>query len=183
MTTSFRIVTMCTHNRTRSVLMACLLGEHLAARRVGSLIESTGTRGGGQPPTAETVRLLRDRGVDVTDHRSSAIDGDLVERAELIVSAERAHVMHVAGRWPDAFARTWTLPELVQRGEAVGARNGRSLDGWLAAVGEGRASGLDYTTAPDVLEIADPTGRAPAVWKSSFAEIDDLCRRLADLLA
>ena len=78
------------------------------------------------------------------------------------------------------FARTFTLPELVQRGEAVGPRHGAPLEEWLAAVGEGRSQAT-FLTAP-VGQIADPTGLAQIAVTAAVADIGDWCRRLAELL-
>jgi protein-tyrosine-phosphatase len=177
-----RLLAVCTHNRTRSVLMAALFQQHAEARGVPVAVRSAGTGADGEPPTDTTVRMLAAREIDVTQHYSAAISDSSVGGAHLIVTAEQAHVVSIAGRWPDSFHRTFTLPELVARGTAVGPISDHSIDEWLAAVNHGRLHGLDYLDTP-VGEIDDPTGRAPAVWAASFQRIDDLTDRLATLLA
>jgi protein-tyrosine-phosphatase len=181
-----RVLSVCTFNRTRSVLTRALLDEHL--RRTGSPAEvlSAGTLGAGDPPTERTVRLLAARGIDVSAHRSRPLDEHLVAGADVVVTAERDHVVWIAGRWPGAFRRTFTLPELVARAEALPANGDASgaselfdVDAWLGALAVGRPAALDYLDA-DVGELADPTGQAPGVWGAAFEQIDDLTRRLAD---
>ena len=178
-----QFLAVCTHNRTRSVMMGALLGDHLARSGVLVDVSTAGLRETGQPPTAETVRLLAARGFDVSDHRSQQLSADLIDASQLILTAERQHVVHIAGRWRAAFVRTFTLPEIVTRGEAVGRKGSSSLDEWLTVLNAGRPTGLDYMSATEVPEIADPTGRSPSIWRASFDEIDGLTRRLAALLA
>lgn len=182
MPTSVWVLAVCTHNRTRSVLMANLFQQHAAAVGLENLTQSGGfSETGGEPPTENTVRYLATRGIDVADYRSHWMTDQSIRKAHLVVTAEKAHVVAIAGRWPNAFGYTFTLPELVERGEAVGALNGRPLDDWLADVNQGRPTALDYLDTT-VGEIDDPTGRSPAAWKAAFGQIDDLTVRLAELL-
>jgi protein-tyrosine-phosphatase len=177
-----RVLVVCTHNRTRSVLMAALFQQHAAARGTAVTTRSAGTGTDGEPPTDTTVRMLGARQIDVGQHRATPLSDAIVSGASLIVTAEQAHVISIAGHWPGAFERTFTLPELVSRGTAVGPVGGRSIEEWLAEVNRDRLHGLDYLDAL-VGEIDDPTGRAPSVWSAAFRQIDDLTNRLATLLA
>ena len=183
MSAALDILTVCTHNRTRSVMMGALLESHLRAAGVHVHVHSAGTAAGGRPAMERAVRLLAARGLHVDRHRSRSIDADVVRAADLIITAEQQHVVAIAGQWPEAFARTFTLPELVARAQSVGRRNGRPLGEWLGEVGEGRTAAFDYLEATDIPEVADPTGRSPAVWDKSFAHIDALTRQLAQVLA
>ncbi len=172
---------VCTHNRTRSVMMAALFQEHATAKGVAATTMSAGTTRGGEPPTDTAVRLLAARNIDVARHQSTAISDSSIAAADIVFAAEQAHVISIAGRWPDAFARTFTLTELVTLGDGVGPIGTRPLTDWLAEINDGRPRGLDYLDA-HVGEIDDPTGKAPSVWAASFAQIDDLTNRLAALL-
>ena len=183
--TPTRILAVCSHNRTRSVMIGGLLVLHLCEARVDGAVKAVRAVGFGEsglPTTAEARRLLAERRVDVRHHRSKRISDDDVARADLIVTAERMHVVEIAGRWPGAFAKTMTLPELVQRGEAVERVNDVGFTGWLDAMAVGRPHHLDYLDA-DIGEIEDPTGQSPGVWKTCIDEIDDLTSRAAGLLA
>jgi protein-tyrosine phosphatase len=177
-----RILCVCTHNRTRSVLMAAFLREHLARCGVVAEVNTAGFRDEGLPPTEMTVRLLAARGIDVSDHRSRRVSGDLVAWADLVLTAERDHVVRIAGDHLGAFVRTFTLPELLVRAQTAGPRRGGPLGEWLAAVNAGRPGAVGYLLTP-IPELADPTGRAPAMWEAAAREIDSLCRRLARPLA
>ena len=175
---------VCTYNQTRSVMMGALLDRRLhalAGPAVGFRVLTAGTAGGGHPATDPARRLLAEHGLDVSHHRSRALDATLVGESDLIVTAERDHVIAVAGQWPDAFAKTFTLPELVARAEATGPAAGRPFRAWLGSL-HGDRSALDVLDDDRVPEVADPTGRSPRVWRDSFEQLDDLTRRLAALL-
>ena len=185
MSGDLRVLCVCTHNRTRSVMMAALLAEHLAAEGVAATVTSAGTTGADEPPTDPTVRMLAARGVDVRAHRSRRVASALAGDVDLVVTAEPDHVIGIAGAAPDAFARTFTLPELVALGERVGSRMGRPIAEWLAALAAERPDQLAFLDAADagtVGAIADPTRQPPRAWDTALATIDDLTRRLARLL-
>ena len=173
---------VCTHNRTRSVLMANLFAQHATAAGLANLTQSAGFADGGEDPTDNTVRYLATRGIDVSGYRSHWMTDHSIRGAHLIFTAEKGHVIAIAGRWPESFGYTFTLPELVGLGEAVGPRGDRTLSEWLDAVNVGRPTTLDYLDAT-ISEIPDPTGRSPATWKAAWEQIDDLTKRLVTLLA
>ena len=184
METTLRVLTVCTHNRTRSVLAWGLIGQYLHEAGVDFRIASAGFVAAGEPATERTVRLLRRRGMELSGHRSRLVDARLVELADLIVCAEHRHVLDIAGSHPGSFGRTFTLPELVRLGEAAGPARG-DVSAWLERISERRIAQMDYLDAdPQVIgELFDPTGEAPAVWDRVFEEIDDLAARVARLLA
>ena len=132
---------------------------------------------------ATTIDLLAERGIDVRAHRGRPLDGTLIEAADLVLTAEHAHVIEIVGQWPRAFSRTFTLPEAVLRAAHAGSRGADTLDAWCRRLNAGRASGLDYFDDPTVGEVVDPTGRDRATWATSVATIDLLTRRLAEAVA
>lgn len=179
MSDDITVLCVCTFNRTRSVMMAALLQRHLADLGVAARVASAGTRADGGAPTRETVKLLAQYGIDVNGHQGAPLDQHIVESADLIVTAEQQHVVDVAGHWPDALASTFTLAELVERAQVCGGRLGAPIDEWRALLNEGRPTGIDYLDDRTIGEIADPTGLDSRAWNVTFAQIDDLTRRLA----
>ena len=182
MSAPLEVLAVCTHNRTRSVLIGALLAAHLDEVGVAAHVQSAGTAARGHPTIERAARLLADRGIDVVEHRSRMLEPEIVQAADVIVTAEQQHVVAIAGRWPGLFGRTFTLPELVRRAEAVGPRDGRPIDEWLLDVGHGRLTAFDYLDSVSIPEVSDPTGQSPAVWKQSFDRIDAWTRRLALVL-
>jgi protein-tyrosine-phosphatase len=183
MSRRLRILAVCTYNRTRSVMMSPLLQQHAERAGAGVVVRSAGfSGGGGEPPTDNAVRLLRQRDIDASDHVSHVVEKQGVTDADLIITAEHQHVVAIAGRWPDAYGRTFTLPEIVELGERIGPRGERTHHEWLAALHAERPDPLDYLDHA-VGEIADPTGKSSARWTTCFEQIDDLSERLIALLA
>jgi hypothetical protein len=82
---------------------------------------------------------------------------------------------------PDAWPRTFTLKEIVRRGERLGRREGRSLPEWLAGLHWGRRL-ADFLGDDAADDVADPVGRSRRVYARTAGELDDLTRRLAMLL-
>lgn len=184
---TIRILTVCTYNRTRSVLTEGLLGRHLAELGVDAELDSAGVIGGGHPATRQTIELLATHGIDASGHRSRELERWRIENADLIVCAERSHVIAVAGQHSGSFLRTHTLPEIVSGGRRHGglAEAGGDLRTWLGRLATTRPDPLDYLDADHatVGEIDDPTGGSTAEWTVAFGRIDALCSRLAALLA
>lgn len=162
--------------------MAALLAHHAEDAGIDVTVCSAGTLSDGSPPISDTVRMLADHGLDVRGYVSRRIDEDLVRSSDLIVTAEKDHVVAIAGQWPAAFPSTYTLPEIVRRVAAQEPRGERSTAEWLADVGRGRPVSVDYLDALDVGEIADPTGEPQRVWDRVYHQIDELTRRLVQAL-
>ncbi len=183
MARSLRVLAVCRHNRTRSVIMGGLIEQYAKNRGVNVVVRSAGfSEAGGELPTDTAVRLLKERGVDVSAYLSHYLNTSGVVGADLIVTAEHKHVVAIAGRWPEAYANTFTLPEIVELGERIGPRGRTPTVEWLNALHAERPDPLGYLDAK-VGEIADPTGRSPAEWAATFTTIDDLTARLVTLLA
>jgi protein-tyrosine phosphatase len=178
---TLRILTVCTHNRTRSVVMAALLEHHLVTGELGASVTSAGFRDEGLPATTETVRLLAQRGLDVNSHQSRRVTPELIDAADLVVTAEREHVLKVAVARRDAFARTFTLPELLRWSSVVGPRRAAEWSEWLGDLALERPRARAYLAA-DIGEIEDPTGRALNVWERTIQEVDAMCEQLAAVI-
>lgn len=163
--------------------MAGLLERHAADAGLEVAITSTGFIEAGLPPTERTVKLLGRVGVDVAQHRSSRLGSGAPPVTDFVLTAERAHVVSIASRWPELFDRAFTLPEAVERGEEVGPRGDRDVHDWIAALAGGRPSRLAYIDDIGVGQVADPTGGSPAEWRRSFGIIDELTKQLVTLLA
>ncbi|MFN6121092.1 MAG: hypothetical protein ACK5CE_15860 [Actinomycetes bacterium] len=182
---SVSVLCVCSYNRTRSVMMAALLEHH--ARELGApvRVSSAGVRADGGLATVETLKLLSNLGIDLRGHRASPLTDERLDAADLVVTAEHDHVVTIAARRPDAFHRTFTLPELVDRARRVGGRLGGPVADWLDVLDEGRPAGFAYLDAGGsghVGEIDDPTGLDRRTWHRVFEQVDDLTRTLAQAL-
>jgi protein-tyrosine-phosphatase len=129
-----RVLTVCTHNRTRSVMSAALL-EALLGEQLGPdvvAVKSCGFGPADLPPIPDAVDAMLRRGLDVSQHRSSSTNVTLVDGADLILTAERDHVVRIAGLSPAAFRRTFTLPEFLASAADASAADAHDGD-WNGA--------------------------------------------------
>lgn len=180
---AIRILTVCSHNRTRSVMMAALL-ESMLDDRLGAgaaLVRSSGFGPEGIPAIDDAVAAMQRRGLDVTAHRSRATTAALVDGADLIITAERAHVVKVAGLSPSAFRRAMTLPELLDRiADAPLDGPDSSMNEWVTSLTSERTAGV-YLREP-VPEVADPTGTMPRAFEAAVVAIERQCTDVSDVL-
>jgi protein-tyrosine-phosphatase len=177
-----RLLTVCTHNRTRSVMMAALLGRALDDRLGAGAVEirSSGFGPVGLPAIDEAVAAMARRGLDVSAHRSSATERTGVDATDLILTAERDHVVRVASLSPAAFGRAVTLPEFLQRVVDAPPADGDVTD-WVRAMTNGRTA-REYLQHR-VPEVADPTGTFGRPFEQAAAQLEAQCTQAADVLA
>ena len=179
-----RILTVCTHNRTRSVMMAALLESMLTDRLGPGRVEvgSSGFGPEGISAISDAVAAMERRGHDVSAHRSRSTTAALVDAADVIVAAERDHVVKIAALSRSAFARAMTLPELLERAahdpppvDSGGVRE------WAESLTADRTAGT-YLRSP-IAEVADPTGSSSRAFETAVVEIERQCREASGLLA
>jgi protein-tyrosine-phosphatase len=184
-----RILTVCSHNRTRSVMMAALL-ESVLADRLGEgrvVVRSSGFGPEGIPAIDDAVAAMKRRGLDVSQHRSRATTASLVDAADVIITAERGHVVRIAALSPPAFRRAMTLPELLARGadspladQGAHVEQGAAVRAWVESLTAGRTAGAYLREA--VPEVADPTGSMARAFEAAVATIERQCTEAGALL-
>ena len=177
------VLVVCSANQCRSPMGAALLRRELRRRDPEVVVASAGVLArDGSPATAGTVKAARDFGIDLHGHRSQAATREVVIGADLVLGMERMHVREVAVLDPRAFGRSFTLKEIVRRGEEHGPRRaGESPAQWLAAVHQGRQPASLLGASPDD-DVADPTSDLSVDHDTMADEVDDLVLRLVDLL-
>jgi protein-tyrosine phosphatase len=178
-----RILTVCTHNRTRSVMTAAMLDAMSTERLGGGAVEIVSS-GFGPPDLRaidDAVDAMKRRGLDVSAHRSSTTTAALVDRADLILTAERDHVVKIAALSPDAFRRSMTLPEFLAAAAAAGPGSDTDLRSWVESLTEQRTAGA-YLRA-NVPEVVDPTGSPRRAFEAAVVELEQQCREVVAYLA
>lgn len=172
---------LCTANVCRSPMAAALLARELAARGGGARVRSAGTRRGIGSPPPEVVTVMAGYGLDLTGHRSRAVTADDLVGADLIVAMTREHLRQAVVIGPQAWPRSFTIRELIRRGDLAGARRpGETLSGWLARVHAGRTRMALLGASPRD-DVADPIGGPLSGYAQTAATLHHLARRLADL--
>jgi len=163
--------------------MAEAMLRRLAAQAgVEAHVHSAGLLDDGNPASPHGVEVLAGLGLDTSAHRSRRMTGDMISGADLVLAMAREHLREAVVSAPAAFPRTFTIKELVRRGEAAGPRSASEpLDRYLARLHEGRdRSSLLGVSDED--DVSDPYGTSLEAYRRTAAELDDLTRRLAALL-
>lgn len=172
--------------------MSAAMLQSMLTERLGEGAVQIRTSGFGPidlPPIDDAVAAMRRRGLDVSAHRSSATTVLLVDGADLILTAERDHVVKIAALSPDAFRRAMTLPEFLvyaadaldDPGGAIGETGGDAIRRWAEQLTASR-SAVGYLR-DRVPEVADPTGSPPKAFEAAVVAIEQQCREAAMRLA
>lgn len=175
------VLFVCTANLCRSPMAAEIFRHRLRERGASVTIASAGVLEPDRPAVDGAQRALAGRGLDASGHLSRRLDAELVGGAGLVLGLERQHVREVVVLQPAAWARAFTLKEIVRRGEAVGPREAAEpWPRWLDRVHFGRQRADLLGSSPDD-DVADPTGGAFEDYEATADELDDLLSRLVNL--
>ena len=117
-------------------------------------MSSAGTQGFDAEPVSDTMDGEFARyGTDATAFRSRLVTGNLIDDADLVLTAEAAHRTRLLEERPAAFRKIFTLGQFVASARAIDpALRGREL---IAALATRRVP-----ASPDH-DIADPYRRGP----------------------
>ncbi len=159
-----------------------LLRDRFRRLGVAGEVTSAGLLDADAPASPHGVAVLADRGVDLEPHRSRTLTAALLGGPDLVLGMERRHVREAVVLSPEAWPRTFTLKEVVRRGEERGARaRGQPLPEWLAKVHAGRVH-TDILGDSPADDVADPMGQPRSAYVRAADEIEDLVDRLVALL-
>lgn len=65
----------------------------------------------GMPPTDETITVMKEYGVDVSDYKSKNVTADMIKRSNLILTMEPTHKEAILRIAPEARDKTFLLKE------------------------------------------------------------------------
>ena len=173
---------ICTANQCRSAMAEGMLRALLTNNGARADIGSAGLLRGGAPATRNAIAVMADRGIDISRHVSRTIDPEVVRSTPLIIGMAREHVREAVVGYGADIEHTFTLKELVRRGEEAGPRRpDETVFAWLARVAAGRR-GADLVGEDHEDDIPDPVGRSLAYYDATARELDVLFRRLLGLM-
>jgi protein-tyrosine phosphatase len=176
------VLFVCTANIVRSPIAAALLETRLVETVPEVVVESAGLRETDTLLDDGALRILDRQGVDLHRHHSRAIDPAMVGTATLVLGLEREHVREAVLLDPSIWPRTFTLKEIVRRGEKEGPRQpGESISEWVARAHAGRSQ-RDLLGADRADDVADPFGGPLGGYEDAAEEIDALVTKLVELV-
>ena len=140
-----------------------LLADHY---KPGSLsVTSAGTHALWDQPMDPTMAAeLAALGIASDAFRSRLLTPDLVEGADLVLTAEAEHRRFILDEQPGAFRTVFTLGQFAEAVRRWPDRSGREL---ISSAGGQRP-------ASDGLDVDDPFGHGPAAARTAAARIEGL---------
>ena len=98
-------------------------------------IQSAGTWAvPGLPATQFSQAVMARRQLDLAEHRSQPVDGDLLRAADVILVMTRHHQEALQAEFPDIAPRTYLLSQLVDRKFDIEDPYGGTLDDYEVCV-------------------------------------------------
>jgi protein-tyrosine-phosphatase len=150
------VLFICTANRCRSPIAEVLLRQEVA-RRGEALqwqIQSAGTwTEPGLPATEFSQSVMARRQIDLAEHRSQPVDGELLRAADIVLVMTQHHREALQAEFPEIADRVYLLSELIDRSFDIEDPYGGSLDDYEACAGE--IQNILTNGWPRLVELAD----------------------------
>lgn len=152
------VLFVCTGNSCRSVMAEGLLKRRLKELgKSGIEVASAGARAlSGMPPTDETVKVMKEAGIDVAGFKSRSLTDEMIRSCDLILVMEPLHKFDIIKRVPEAASKIYLLQEFKNPGK-------------------------EYKHYND-FGIPDPIGKTVEYYKKCLGVIDEEIRRVAEIL-
>ena len=164
-----RVLFVCTANICRSPFME-LVARRLAGPDSGVDFSSAGTHGLTEHPMDDVMAgELSGHDVASTDgFRSRPLSAELIEQADLVLTAESAHRSFILDDHPGQFRKVFTLGQFAEAARAADTDlSGRDL---LEELGRRRGN------ADPALDVTDPYRQGPEAAAATATTIEDLLR-------
>jgi protein-tyrosine-phosphatase len=174
MSRELRILTLCTGNVARSVMLGFMLETLSDIRPEAWTVRTAGTHvvagASISPRTLAALQSLEElTGHNFVAHRSHELDDDDVDWADVILTAEADHVAYVRARYPRAEAKTVQLGMFCRR-----APIDEVFDAQLAAT--------SALTPDDAFDVVDPAGGEQPDYDHCVTHLWDLAQVFATII-
>lgn len=96
--TTYNLLFVCTGNTCRSPMAAAIARAELARRGWTHVaVQSAGAAtNAGHPATDQTIAVLREHGIDLTDHQTTPLTPEAVRHADLVLVMSPSHLFSVS---------------------------------------------------------------------------------------
>jgi sulfate adenylyltransferase len=162
------VLFVCTANICRSPFME-LTARDLAGPEATVTFASAGTHGFREHPMDLVMgKSLGSRGLGNDEFLSQPLTAELIDDADLVLTAEASHRTFILDDHPSTFRKVFTLGQFTEAVRTLGPDlTGREL---LEAAGARRGG------AASDLDVRDPYGRGPEAAEACAEQIDELLR-------
>jgi protein-tyrosine-phosphatase len=93
-----------------------ILNKEISARALNSeyMAQSAGIWGQSNlPAVPHVLKIMGERGIDVSNHRSRIVSGDIINEVNLILTMERSHKEAIYAEFPNKRMNLYLISELV----------------------------------------------------------------------
>ena len=135
-----------------------------------------------RPADSFAAETMKERGIDLSEHRSRIVNRGMLEEADVVLTMTREHVRDAALKNKDAFRKIFPIKEFARRATGVGRfEPGTDLDAWLTEVNGDRSPRL-YLMDLQADKIDDPIGGSMSEFRECADGLTLLCQTTAKLL-
>lgn len=122
------VLFICTANQCRSPLAEGLLRLQVGLDNPDWQISSAGTWAyDGTPATQNSVVVLKERGLDLSNHSSRTVNGEMIADHRLVLTMEKGHKEALRVEFPKLAGRIYLLSEMIDQVFEIADPVGRPL--------------------------------------------------------